>query len=136
MRKAQSGVEYLMIIGFVSLAVTAILAAAYFYVGVSKDKIRINQIEVLANKIISSSESVFYAGEPSQTTIIIYMPSGIGKIELSEYNLIIEASSSSGKMSRAFPSKVSLGQGIINPGEGTKKLLIKAELNKVNITQK
>jgi len=132
--KAQSGIEYMIIIGFVSLAITLVLVAAYFYINMSKDKIRENQVEVLANKIISSSESVFFAGEPSQVTIIIYVPQGISNIELSGYDLLISASTSAGIAKRAFTSKVPL-EGTISSSEGSKKLLIKALSNEVMISQ-
>lgn len=135
MMKAQSGIEYMIITGFITLAISTILVAAYFYVGLSKDSIRMNQIETLATKIINSAESVFYAGQPSQTTITIYIPSGINSIELKDYDLIITASTSSGTMKRAFTSRVKL-EGNINAGQGSKKLVIKALSDKVSINQK
>ncbi len=131
--KGQSGIEYLIITGFVTLAVTTILIAAYFYIGISRDRIRINQIETIATKIISSAESVFFAGEPSQTTITIYMPQGIKNIEFNEKNLIITFSTSTGTMKRAFSSRVTL-EGSIQVGEGSRKLLIKAQPDKVIIS--
>lgn len=133
--QAQSGIEYLMIIGFVTLAVSVVLLLAYFYIGISKDRIRDNQIEVLANKIINSAESVFFAGEPSQATVTIYMPGNVNKIEFLDKDLIITFSTSSGTSKRAFSSRVELS-GNINPTEGYKKLLIKAEADKVSVTQK
>jgi len=132
--KAQSAIEYLIVIGFVTLAVSIVLVAAYFYIGMSRDRIRQNQMEALATKIINSAESVFYSGEPSQVTIIVYAPSGINEIEFLNYDLIITASTSSGTMKRAFTSRVIL-TGNINPGEGTKRLRIKAESDKVVIEQ-
>lgn len=131
--KSQSGVEYLIIIGFVTFAITTILIAAYFYIGLTRDKINMNQIEVLANKIISSSESVFFAGTPSQTTITVYLPGNVRNIEFIDNDLIITASSSTGTIKRAFTSKVPL-QGNIQLGEGSKKLTIKAEADYVQIS--
>jgi len=131
--KTQSGVEYLIIIGFVTLAITTILIAAYFYIGLTRDKINMNQVEVLANKIISSSESVFFAGIPSQTTITIYLPNNIRNIEFQNTELIITASTSTGNIKRAFTSKVPL-QGSIQLGEGSRKLTIKAESDHVEIS--
>jgi len=132
-KKSQSGVEYLIIIGFVTLAITTVLILAYFYVGISKDKINENQIEALANKIISSSESVFFAGQPSQTTITVFIPSNINSIEIQNTELIITATTSTGTSKRAFPSKVPL-QGTIPITEGSKTLLIKALENNVEIS--
>jgi len=124
----------MIIIGFVSLSITFVLLSAYFYINMSKDKIRENQLEVLADKIISSAESVFYAGEPSQVTITVYVPSGINNIDFSGQDLIITASTSAGAMKRAFTSRVNV-TGTMNPGEGSKKLIIKAESDVVTINQ-
>ena len=132
--KAQSGIEYMIIIGFVSFAVIAIFLTAYFYINMSEDQIRMNQIEVLSNKIVSSAEAVFYSGQPSQTTISVYVPSNVAQIELLDYNLIITSSTSSGISKRAFGSKVKL-QGTINPGEGTKILKITAGTDSITINQ-
>jgi len=131
--KGQSGIEYLILTGFVTFAVITLLIAAYFYIGISRDRIRINQIETLATKIISSAESVFFAGEPSQTTITVYIPQGIKNIEFNEKNLIITFSTSTGTMKRAFSSRVIL-EGNIQVGEGSRKLLIKAQPDKVVIS--
>ena len=89
----------------------------------------------LSNKIINSAESVFFAGEPSQATVTIYMPGNVNKIEFLDKDLIITFSTSSGTSKRAFSSRVELS-GNINPTEGYKKLLIKAEADKVSVTQK
>ena len=134
-KRSQSGIEYMIIIGFVSVAITVVLLSAYFYIGMSKDKIRENQLEVFADKILSSAESVFYAGEPSQVTITVYVPSGITSITFSGTELIVTASTSAGQMKRAFSSKVNI-TGSINSGEGSKNLIIKAQPNTVIITQK
>jgi len=133
--KAQSGIEYMMIIGFVTFAISVILITAYFYIDMSRDRIRINQIETLAAKIVNSAESVFYAGQPSQATVTIYVPTGVESIEPTGYDLIITASTSSGVMKRAFTSKVMI-EGNINPSQGSKRLVIKALSDKVSIIQK
>jgi hypothetical protein len=131
--KGQSGIEYMIIIGFVTLAITLIIVSAYFYIGLAGDRIKQNQIEVLATKIISSSESVFFAGEPSQATITIYVPSGVVSIELIDYDLIIASQTSAGITKRAFTSRVKLN-GNISAVQGSKKLTIKAQENGVNIS--
>lgn len=94
-----------------------------------------NQIEVLANKIISSSESVFFAGTPSQTTITIYLPRNIQNIEFQDTELIITASSSTGNIKRAFTSKVPFDPtSSVTLGEGSRELTIKAYDDYVNIS--
>ena len=67
--KAQVGIEYMMVVGFVTLAIVSVLTLAYFYSDQIKDSIRLNQVESFAMQILNSAESVFFAGEPSKTTV-------------------------------------------------------------------
>ena len=131
--KAQSAVEYLILVAFVSIAVTIVLILAYFYTSASNDSIRINQIESFANKIISYSESVYYAGEPSQSSFMVYIPKGISSATFSGNELIIEASLASGDIIRVFKSKVEL-QGAINSNQGSRKLTVKAFSDRVVVS--
>ncbi len=133
LKKYQVGLEYMIIIGFVSFAIVIILLAAYSYMGIARDKIKMNQIEVLANKIISASESVFFAGYPSKAEISVYMPKNVKNITLDNNYLIIEMETSSGNIIRSFKSRVPMS-GNIDIGEGTKKLTITAQQDYVSIT--
>jgi len=133
--KAQSSLEYMLLIGFVTLAISVVLITAYFYINFSKDRIKENQVENFSGKIISSAESVFFSGEPSQTTITIYIPSGVEDINFNAKELEITYITSSGTNKVSFSSRVDLS-GEINKLEGTKILIIKALENEVLITQK
>lgn len=129
-KRGQSAVEYLIIIGFVSIAVTSILVLAYFYANVSNDKIKTNQMEAFATKIITRAESVFYSGEPAQLTFSIYIPKGVSSISLQGRELIVTAHISSGDVTRVFLSRVNL-EGTISPNEGAKNLIVRAYPDKV-----
>ena len=133
MRRCQVSTEYLIVIGFVTFVIAITLMMAYSYSGLARDKIALNQIEVFANKIIRSAESVFYAGEPSLAYISAYLPSNANSIEILDYEIVITLSTSSGEVKRAFPSKVRL-QGSINAAEGTKKIRIQATQDAVIIS--
>lgn len=133
LRRCQVSTEYLIVIGFVTFVIAITLLMAYSYSGLARDKIALNQIEVFANKIIRSSESVFYAGEPSLAYISAYLPSNAKSIEILDYEIAITISTSSGEVKRAFPSKVRL-QGSISATEGTKKIRIQALQNAVIIS--
>lgn len=131
--KGQVSIEYLIIVGFVTLVITAVLSAAFFYIDTSQTRIQSNQIEVLADKIISSSESVYYAGEPSQTAITIYFPKGLQNISASGNSLIIEATTPGGRIVRVFESSVPLEINLPVFSEGTAKVTIRAEQDKTVI---
>lgn len=132
MMKSQSAVEYLILIGFVTLAVTIVLLLAYFYANMSDDKIRENQINVMSEKIIDNAESVFYSGMPSQVTIKIFVPKGISSLEFIGNDMVVTARLHSGDYKRVYTSKVVLS-GSINSGEGTKNVIIRAEADRVSI---
>lgn len=132
-KKAQVSVEYLMVIGFVTFVTASVLILAYLYSAIAKDKIAMDQIEVFAQKIISSAEAVYYAGEPSQITVTGYLPNSVQQIEIEDKAINFNISTSSGGVYRSFSSKVALS-GAINAGAGIKNLKLKAEYNKVIIS--
>ena len=133
-RKAQVSFEYLIIMGFVTFIIITILGIALFYGNSIKDRIRITQVNNFANKIISTSESVFYAGEPSKATINTYLPENIEEVLIDETDnaLVISVRTSSGVTRTAFQSNVPI-TGILTTSAGLKKIEIKAEDQKVNI---
>ena len=133
-RSGQVGVEYMIIIGFVTIAIMSILVLAYFYSNEIKDRIRLNQVENFAAQLVSSAESDFFQGEPSKTTVRLYLPEGIEAVTLDQYNLIITTRTSSGQNIRAFSSDVILN-GTISSGEGIKKLALEAKPTYVQISQ-
>jgi len=133
-QKAQVGVEYMIIIGFVTLAIMSIVTLAYFYSGHIKDRIRLNQVENFASQLISSAESVFFAGEPSKTTVRLYLPEGVEDITIMTDQIIITTRVSSGLNKRGFESQVPLS-GTITSTMGIKKLLLQANDDDVLISQ-
>jgi len=136
-RYAQVSIEYLLIVGFVTFVVIGILGVAFFYSGAIRDKIKETQINNYANKIVSTSESVFYAGKPSRATVSAYLPDNVEQIEILGYDLIITFSSSSGRNKVAFTSEVQLSEGIpsLSTSQGLKRVEIEAEESQVVIKQ-
>ena len=130
--KAQVGIEYMIILGFVTLAVMFVLVLATIYSDQIKDKIKINQVESFSIQLINSAESVFFSGEPSKTTVSLYLPEGITEILISSDALIITLRTSSGENKRAYDSRVPIN-GSISLGEGIKKLSLEAKETFVQI---
>jgi uncharacterized protein (UPF0333 family) len=132
--RGQVGVEYMIIVGFVTLAIITVVVLAYFYSANIKDMIRLNQVEGFASRLISSAESVFFKGEPSKATIKLYLPDGVDDITVTQGGLIISTRVSSGINRRLFPSEVPLNGSITTP-EGLKKLVLEARVDDVLISQ-
>ncbi len=134
--KAQIGMEYLIVVGFVTFIIIGIMGLAMVYTGVIKDRIRSNKINSFADKIISTSESVYYKGSPSKATIETYLPENVNQITIQDNSLVINSSTSSGDNLVAFESNVPIQlQGEINPNPGVKNILITANENTITLSQ-
>ena len=131
--KGQVGMEYMIIIGFVTLAIMSILAFAVFYADQIKDRIRLNQVEGFAVQLLNSAESVFFAGTPSKTTVSLYLPEGVEQITVATDYIVFNVRTSSGTNIRVFNSKVPLS-GTIQVAEGLKKISLEAQSTFLNIS--
>ncbi len=125
-KRAQAGVEYMIIVGFITFALTIVLGLAVFYSGQIKDRIKLNQMENFAIQLINSAESVFFAGEPSKTTIRLHLPEGVKNLEINSSYLIATIQLSSGENVRAYKSRVPI-KGNLTSGEGIRKLTLEAK---------
>lgn len=133
--RGQISFEYLIVISFVVFIVLMILSVALYYITSSRDQIKINQLVTFSNKVISSAESVYYAGEPSKVTITAYLPEGVQSIQILENSFVFSILTSTGNTVIAFPCNVPLDPVIdITLNEGLKRLTILADTNAVHIT--
>ena len=107
-KKGQISFEYVMLMGFIMVAIGVIMIAAFVYSNSVKDQVKSSQMTSCMNKIISTSESVFYAGAPSKSTIKCYLPDNIRQINISDNSTFIEYSTSTGTNYLAFTSNVPL----------------------------
>lgn len=133
-RKAQISIEYLIIISFITFIIISILGIAFFYAENITDKIKMDQVQSYANKIISSSESVYYAGKPSKVLINVYLPQGVEGIQVLNKDILFNVTTNSGITVIAFSSKVPL-TGTLSKGEGVKAVNIVAEEDRVTLSE-
>ena len=132
-KKSQISIEYLIIIGFVTFVIIGILGVAFFYSGTITDRIKMNQIDGFAEKIISSSESVFYSGSPSKLTISAYLPEGVEEIEVQPESILFTVQTNSGINKISFSSKVPLAGNIPN-SPGVKRIKLEATVSALVIS--
>jgi len=132
-KKAQIGMEYLMIVGFLTFVLIGTMGVAMYHNNSIRNLISSRQIDAMANKIISASESIYYAGEPSKTTFTTYIPKGIIEIEISEDIIFITFQTSTGINKAAFPSNVPI-TGSIPTISGLRKIIVEATGDSVTIT--
>ena len=132
-KRGQIGTEYMIVVGFIVFFVLLILGAALIYSSQIDDSIKTRQIEQFAGKIISSAESVKYAGEPSMSTISVYLPSNVRGIQIAGREIAIDFVTSSGLNRVSYLSKVTMIGGISSV-YGVKKIRVAALQDSVNIT--
>ena len=113
-KKAQSSMEFLILMGFLTFVIITIVGTGFYYSTTINDRVRSSEISNYANKITSTSEMVFYSGEPSKSTISAYLPDGISNIEIIEDNLVITYSISSGQNKIAYKSMVPIIEDFAN----------------------
>ena len=134
LRRGQVSTEYLIVIGFVVFLVLGIIGIAFFYTSTTNEQIKVSQVSNLANKIVSSAESVFYAGEPSKLTLTGYMPIGVNSIQILSGEIVVNMTTSSGITIMSFSSNVPLS-GNISSNEGVKRIEVLAQQNEVLISE-
>jgi hypothetical protein len=135
---AQVSIEYILILGFVSFVVLSILGVAIYYTGNIKDRIKSNYINNYGNKIVSTSEYIFYSGEPSKATITCYLPESVEDVYVNANSLVITYSTSSGKNIRSFDSNVPIVENLssdLTVSPGLKRIEITARSNNAIIRQ-
>ena len=131
-KKAQVSFEYIVIMGFVTAVIIAILGVSFVYSSSIKDRIKMIQVSNFGNKIISSSESVFYLGEPSKITIKAYLPDEIQNVEIIDDSLVISLQLNSGFTKIAFVSEVPI-EGSLSNSYGLKNIRLVSDEDKINI---
>ena len=88
--KSQVSVEYMIIMGFATLMTLPLLLIYYTYSSDAADSVASNQALQIARKIVDSSESVYYLGKPSQTTLKLNFPDSIKSINLSSREVVLK----------------------------------------------
>ena len=135
-KEAQVSVEYLIIIGFVTLITIPLILIYYTFTQESTDDINSVQIDQIGKKIVDAAESVYYLGEPSQTTIRVKIPPNVVLADLSaDYEVVFRLKTKQGEVDIVQNSAVNI-TGYLPTNEGTYLITIRAQLNFVNVTYK
>lgn len=137
-KRAQSSMEFLILMGFLTFVIIGILSIGYFYSNTINDRIRSSQVNNFANKITSTAEIVFYAGEPSKLTIFTHLPEGVEDIQIVDNNIVITYNSATGKNVISFSSDVPISENIsaeISSSSGIKNINIVANESHAIISQ-
>lgn len=131
--KSQVSVEYMLVMGFAVVMTIPLLLIYYSYSSDSSDSVATNQALQIARKIVDASESVYYLGKPSQTTLKLNFPERIDSINLSNKEVVFKIKTKTGiaEMVQISPVNVS---GSLPTSQGLHIITIKADDGYVQIT--
>lgn len=85
--RAQLSFEYMTIVAFVAIITVPLMLIYYNYSSTTSDEINMNQLMQITRKIADTSDSVYYLGEPSQTTIKVYMPKNVKHVNITDHEI-------------------------------------------------
>ena len=134
-RNSQMSVEYMIIIGFVTVITIPLIIIYYTFTQDSKDEISSAQINQIAKTISDSAESVYYFGEPSQTNLKIDMPDNVVLSNLSNNEIVFRIRTRTGEADIVQSSLVNI-TGSLPVKKGVYTVTIKAKSNYVNVSYK
>jgi len=124
-KRGQVSIEYMGLVGITSIIVISLLLISNYYSRGIENSINTNQIDGIAKEIVDTAESMYYFGEPSKTTLKVYMPDKITRINITSGGLILTVTTPSGGADLAYLSDVPLG-GNISSSEGIHYVTIEA----------
>ena len=131
--KSQISVEYMFIIGFATVMSIPLILIYYKYTSDTSESVASSQALQIARKIIDASESVYYLGKPSQTTLKLNFPDSVKLINLSNYEVIFKMKTRDGIVEVFQVSSVNI-TGNLPTSQGIHVLTIKAEDKYVQVT--
>ena len=131
--KSQVSVEYMFIMGFATIIIIPLLVIYYTYSADTNDAVASNQALQIARGIVDSSESVYYLGKPSQTTLKLNFPDNIKSINLSNREVVFKMKSQQGITEIVQVSSVNMS-GTLPVTSGIHVVTIKAQNGYVEIT--
>ena len=131
--KSQVSVEYMFIMGFAALMTIPLLLIYYTYTSDSSDTVATSQALQVARKIVDASESVYYLGKPSQTTLKLNFPDSIYSANLSSKEVLFKIKTRNGVTDVVQVSSVNI-TGTLPISQGIHIITVKAEEGYVQVT--
>ena len=131
--KSQISVEYMLVMGFATLMTIPLLLIYYSYAADSSDMVAASQALQIARKIVDASETVYYIGKPSQTTLKLSFPDKINSTSLSNYEVVFRMKTKDGITDIVQVSSVNI-TGNLSKTQGLHLITIKADDGFVKVT--
>jgi hypothetical protein len=124
--RGQISLEYMAVVSITTAIAIALLALSNYYSKETEITLNTNQIDLVGKEIVDTAESIYYYGEPSKTTIKVYIPDGINSIDVGPDELSFKVRTKAGETEMFYPSSVTL-QGNISTSYGFHYISIEAK---------
>ena len=135
-KEGQVSIEYMFIIGFVTLITVPLVMIYYTFTQQSQDEITSAQVMQVAKNVIDASESVYYLGEPSRTTLKVNIPKNVIEVNLSSgYEVVFKIMTRLGPAEIVQDSPVNI-TGSLPTSWGTYTVIVIAKSDHVEVSYK
>jgi uncharacterized protein (UPF0333 family) len=88
MGKGQVSIEYMMVLGLMFLLLVPLLVLFSNTQQDTQDQLVEGQLNKVGNTIRDAAERVYFAGEPAQEQVQVYMPEGVGFVNFNNTSII------------------------------------------------
>ncbi|MBW2977109.1 hypothetical protein KY347_06730 [Candidatus Woesearchaeota archaeon] len=133
-KEAQVSVEYMLIIGFVTIITIPLIIIYHSFTQDSNDEINSLQVRQVAMEIVDAAETVYYLGEPSQTSLKVKVPGNIILANLSAgYEITFKIRTKAGTSDIVQNSPVNI-TGSLPVNEGIYTIIAKAKQGYVEVS--
>lgn len=133
--------EFILIFSFSLALILPLIAIMNSQYAENKEDLDEAQATQVLDEIALRAHEIYYAGYPSRTTLNIYFPSGITSVnattvttttgQKSELVFIVNWRQTESSIVQTLPFRVNAS---IRPGEGKRKILIKAEKDPLGVS--
>ncbi len=109
--------EYMIVVGFLTLIVLSLLLISMYYSKELESTISTNQLDKVAKEIVDKAEFVYYFGEPSKTTIKVFIPKDVKQVTVGPQEISFRVLTDAGPTDVFYQSNVNISGNIsINYG--------------------
>jgi len=129
----QVSIEYMIIIGFVTVITIPLIIIYHSFIQESNDEITSTQVSQIAKKIVDAAESVYYMGEPSQTSLRVNIPGNVITANTSNYEVLFQIKTKSGVIDIIQSSSVNI-TGSLPTNRSTYIITVRAISNYTHVT--
>jgi uncharacterized protein (UPF0333 family) len=132
-RKAQTAMEYLLIVGIALALVTPIWIYVTSFEGRSAEQLSLSYAQVAVDRLADSADLVYSQGPPARLRLKVHVPSGIEEVNITQRTAIFRMSFGSGTTDVYAVSQSDL-QGSLPAREGNYWVDVEAFDGYVNIS--